>query len=173
MNKTCPPLEALSALIDDALPADARQEVLRHSAGCPACAERLAELRALHDAFLALPPPSLEVDLGARVVARLQPGVRPVVRPAVREPRRARPGERLLALLRALSPGRFAFAPIAGATASLTMGLWLGSLLLGSEEPAAHPSAGVTLAALSLFDSVPPGNLCPRADACGPTGSSR
>lgn len=169
MNSTCPPEDALSALLDDALPADAREAVLRHSASCPACAERLAELRALHEAFLALPSPSLEVDLGARVLARLQPADRS----ASRQSRRARLGERLPALLRALSPRRFAFAPIVGTAASLGLGLWLGSMLLTAEDPTAHPSAGVTLAALSLFDSVPPGNLCPRADACGATGSSR
>lgn len=32
MNSTCPPDEALSALVDDALPAEARAEVFTHSA---------------------------------------------------------------------------------------------------------------------------------------------
>lgn len=169
MNNTCPPEDALSALLDDALPADAREALLRHSASCPLCAGRLAELRALHDAFLALPAPSLEVDLGARVVARLQPPNRS----AAQASRRARTGQRLLALLGALSPRRLAIVPVIGTAVSLSMGLWLGGLLQGTEDPSSHPSAGTTLTAMSLFDSVPPGNLCPRADACGPTWSSR
>ncbi|MBS0512757.1 MAG: anti-sigma factor [Proteobacteria bacterium] len=172
MNRNCPSDDALSALADDALPAEARTEVLTHSARCPLCAARLAELRALHDAFLALPAVPLQVDLGARVIARLQAEAEP----AAQAPRATGWRARLLSLVRPLTAWPLALSPYAGATAALVMGVWLGGMLLQVEDPQSQawpPSANVTLVAMSLFDAVPPGNLCPRADACGPIGSSR
>jgi len=169
MNRICPPDEALSALADDALPAEARAELLAHSARCPHCAARLAEFRALHEAFLALPAVSLQLDLGARVIGRLQAEAEP----AAQAPRPRGWRARLLSLVRPLTAFPLALSPYAGAAAALVMGVWLGGMLLQVEDPASPPSANVTLAAMSLFDAVPPGNLCPRADACGPTRSSR
>ena len=43
MTSTCPPEDVLSALVDDALPPDARDTLLAHSAACPHCAAQLAE----------------------------------------------------------------------------------------------------------------------------------
>ena len=169
MNRICPSDEALSALVDDALPPEARAELLAHSARCPLCTARLVELRSLHDAFLALPPVSLPIDFGAQVIARLQAECRPAVQARRHTGWRAR----LMSLVRPLTAWPLVLSPYAGTTAALVMGLWLGGMLLEVEDPASPPSANVTLAAMSLFDSVPPGNLCPRADACGPTGSSR
>ncbi|KAI5912589.1 anti-sigma factor [Thauera sp. 2A1] len=172
MNSTCPPDEALSALVDDALPAEARAEVLTHSARCPHCAARLAEFRALHDAFLALPAVSLQVDFGARVVERLQAAAEPRVQASRHRGWRAR----LRSLFRPLTAFPLALSPYAGAAAALVMGVWLGGMLLqvvDSPSQPSPPSANVTLAAMSLFDAVPPGNLCPRADACGPIRSAQ
>lgn len=169
MNRNCPSDDALSALVDEALPAQASAQLLIHSRDCPHCSARLAELRALHAAFIALPPVSLQVDLGAQVISRL----RAEGRPALQAGRHTGWRARLMSLVRPLTAGPLAWSPYAGTAAALVMGLWLGGLLLEVEDPASPPSANVTLAAMSLFDSVPPGNLCPRANACGPTGSSR
>lgn len=172
MTSTCPPADALSALIDDALPPAARDKVLAHSAACPHCAAQLAELRALHDAFQDLPPMPVGVDLGARVIARLQAESAPAARRSPAPPR-ARWLAALVGLFEPVLAWRAAFVPLVGTTAALGLGVLLGGMLL-TEEPATPGRApNVTLAAMSLFNPVPPGNLCPRADACGTTGNSR
>ena len=172
MTSTCPPADALSALIDDALPPAARDKVLAHSAACPLCAAQLAELRALHEAFQDLPATALGFDLGARVIERLQaeaPGA------ASRQPLRARP--HWLASIKGffidLPAWRAALVPLVGTTAALGFGVVLGGMLLIEDEAMPSGSPSATLVAMSLFDPVPPGNLCPRADACAPKGSSR
>ena len=164
MTRICPPADTLSALVDDALPPDVRDALLAHSAACPHCAAQLAELRALHDAFQDLPPMPVGVDLGARVIARLH------AEPA---PPRARWLEVLVGLFKPVLTWRGAFVPLVGTTAALGLGVLLGGMLLTEEPAMPGRSPNVTLAAMSLFDPVPPGNLCPRADACAPKGSPR
>lgn len=170
MTSTCPPADALSALVDDALPPAVRDALLAHSAACPLCAAQLAELRALHEAFQALPATPLGFDLGARVIARLQADA-PAA--ALRPPRRAHWLASIKGFFTDVPAWRAALVPLVGTTAALAFGVVLGGMLLIEDEamPSAAPSA--TLVAMSLFDAVPPGNLCPRADACAPKGSPR
>ena len=170
MTRTCPPAAALSALVDDALPPAARDKVLAHSAACPHCAAQLAELRALHEAFQALPATPLGFDLGARVIAHLQadaPGAAPP--PPLRPHWRAS----IKGFFTHLLAWRDVLVPLVGTTAALGFGVVLGGMLLIEDEAMPSGSPSVTLVAMSLFDAVPPGNLCPRADACAPKGSLR
>lgn len=171
MTSTCPPADALSALVDDALPPAVRDALLAHSAACPHCAAQLAEMRALHEAFQALPATPLGFDLGARVVARLQADA-PAAAP-LRPPPRAHGLASIKRFFPDVPAWRAALVPLVGTTAALAFGVVLGSMLLieGEAMPSGAPSA--TLVAMSLFDAVPPGNLCPRADACAPKGSPR
>ncbi len=171
MTSTCPPADALSALIDDALPPAGRDKVLAHSAACPHCAAQLAELRALHEAFRDLPATVLGFDLGARVIERLQAEAPAAVS------RRPPPRPHWLASIKRffadLPAWRAALVPLVGTTAALGFGVVLGGMLLIEDEAMPSGSPSATLVAMSLFDPVPPGNLCPRADACAPKGSSR
>lgn len=170
MTSTCPSADALSALVDDALPPAVRDALLAHSAACPHCAAQLAELRALHKAFQDLPATSLGFDLGARVIERLQAEA-----PAAAS--RPPPQPHWLASIKGFfTPAlawRAALVPLVGTTAALGFGVVLGGMLLSEEEAMPSGSPSATLVAMSLFDPVPPGNLCPRADACAPKGSSR
>lgn len=170
MTSTCPPADALSALVNDALPPGARDALLAHSATCPHCAAQIAELRALHEAFQVLPATPLGFDLGARVIAQLQvdapaAGAAPLLRP------------HWLASIKRfftdLPIWRAALVPLVGTAAALGFGVVLGGMLLIEDEAMPSASSGATLVAMSLFEAVPPGNLCPRADACAPKGSSR
>lgn len=170
MTSNCPPADALSALVDDALPPAAREALLAHSAACSHCAAQLAELRALHDAFQALPATPLGFDLGTRVIAHLQADAPAVAR---RSPPRPRWREFLKGVFAPVLAWRDAVVPLVGTTAALGFGVVLGGMLLMEEEAMPTGSPSVTLVAMSLFDAVPPGNLCPRADACAPTGSLR
>ena len=170
MTSTCPPADALSALIDDALPPAARDKVLAHSAACPLCAAQLAELRALHEAFQDLPATALGFDLGARVIERLQaeaPGA--ASRPPLREHWLAS----IKGFFTPVLAWRAGLVPLVGTTAALGFGVVLGGMLLIEDEAMPSGSPSATLVAMSLFDPVPPGNLCPRADACALKGSSR
>ena len=171
MTSTCPPADALSALIDDALPPAARDKVLAHSAACPLCAAQLAELRALHEAFQDLPATALGFDLGARVIERLQAEAPAAV--SRRPPPRPHWLTSIKRFFTDLPAWRAAFVPLFGTTAALGLGVLLGGMLLTEESAMPGREPNVTLAAMSLFDPVPPGNLCPRADACGTTGNSR
>ena len=170
MTSTCPPADALSALIDDALPPAARDKVLAHSAACPLCAAQLAELRALHEAFRDLPATALGFDLGARVIERLQADA-PAA--ASRPPRRGLWLASIKGFFTPVLAWRAALVPLIGTTAALGFGVVLGGMLLIEDEAMPSGSPSATLVAMSLFDPVPPGNLCPRADACAPKGSSR
>ena len=165
----CPADEALSALVDAALPSEAGAGLLAHCAGCPRCTRRLAELRALSDAFAALPAIRLEVDLAAQLVDRLQAGAPAAARKRGQGPWWVRWMDRI----RPPTSWRFAFSPFAGSVAAVGLGLWLGGMLMELEEPLLPPAANTTLAAMSVFGSVPPGNLCPRAGACGASGNAR
>ena len=174
MNSSCPPGpcpadEALSALADAALPSEAGTGLIAHCAGCPRCTRRLAELRALRDAFAALPAIRLEVDLAAQLVDRLQAGASPSARKHASGPWWVCWVDRL----RPPMPWRLGLSQFAGSAAAVGLGLWLGGLLMELEAPRSPPAANTTLAAMSVFGSVPPGNLCPRAGACGASGSAR
>lgn len=139
---TCPRIEDLSALADDALTAREQAALRQHLHSCPVCRRQLQAFEALRRELLALPSPTLGFDLAAQLLDRL--------------PRRAaRPRRRAWGL-----PGWMP-AGLAGA-AALACGLWLGGLLLG---------AGATIsvsgpAMVRVFDPVPPGGLCAAADIC-------
>lgn len=145
MTDPCPDLETLSALADGALLASADATARAHVARCPACAARLAELKALSETLQRLPCESLGFDLGARIEARLPARPQPVPR------RRWRVGWPSL-------------VPLAGAAAALVLGLRLGASLVPTDPAQTAPSPAVQ--AMSVFDVVPPGNLCPRPHAC-------
>lgn len=165
----CPPDETLSALVDADASSEAGAALLAHCAACPRCTRRLAELHALREAFAALPEIRLEVDLGARLVARLQADASPALRSHRRRPWWGRWMDRI----RPPAPWRFAFSPMAGSVVAIGLGLWLGGMLTGLERPMPPAAADMTLAAMRVFGSVPPGNLCPRAGACGASGNVR
>ncbi|KAA3653317.1 MAG: zf-HC2 domain-containing protein [Proteobacteria bacterium] len=145
MTEACPDHEALSALADGVLLASAEEGVRTHVARCPACAARLVELQALSEALRGLPRESLGFDLGARIESRLPARAQPTPQ------RRWRLGWRSL-------------VPLAGAAAALVLGLRLGVSLVsaGPVQTAVLPA----VQAMSVFDAVPPGNLCPRPHAC-------
>ena len=126
-------------------------------------------MRALRDAFAALPAIRLEVDLAAQLVDRLQAGATPAARKRRQSPWWVRWVDRI----RPPTPWRFGLSPFAGSVAAVGLGLWLGGLLMELEAPRSPPAANTTLAAMSVFGAVPPGNLCPRAGACGASGSTR
>lgn len=145
MTDACPSPDTLSALADGALTAAQADAARHHVARCPRCAMQLAELRRLSEAFDALPPTPLGFDLGARLEARLPPR---------RQPAAPRPWWR----------GWPSLLPLAGATAALVLGLRLGASLVGAD--AAPAAVAPVVLSMSVFDAVPPGNLCPRPHAC-------
>lgn len=64
--------DTFNELLDDALTPALREQAEAHLVACPACADRLAQLRALFADLDALPDAVLEVDLAPAVVARLE-----------------------------------------------------------------------------------------------------
>lgn len=165
MTRSCPPPDTLSALADDALTPGIREDVLAHVSACPCCSAKLEDLRALRAAFGSLPPTPLGTDLATALLPRLAatahtPDEMP--RPPARGPVTRLAGWK--DFLRAI------LAPSAASAAALGLGLQLGAILLAppTPQPVAQP---VVLTAMSLFGSMPPGNLCPRPDACNPTGN--
>ncbi|TVO58513.1 MAG: zf-HC2 domain-containing protein [Denitromonas halophila] len=143
MTETCLDLETLSALVDGALTTTAEREARAHVACCPACGLRLNEMRQLSEDFHVLPPTPLGFDLGARIETRL--------------PSRPAPRRRLWG-------GWSSLVALAGAAAALVLGLRLGMSLV-SDDVGREATSPVVLA-MSVFDAVPPGNLCPRPEAC-------
>lgn len=154
-TETCPRFDALSALVDDALPAVERQGALAHVERCPVCAAALAELRALGARFAALPPQRLGYDLGAVIEARLAaearatPGVAP--HPA-RHPSLPDRWRRWLA--------GFAVSAASGA-AALVVGLYLGAHLFVPPQPE-RPR----IAMMAVFGTMPPGSVCAAYGPC-------
>lgn len=177
MTETCPSEDTLSALADIELAgaeraADGCAAVQAHCARCPQCAARLGTLRALHAAFDALPPLAPDVDLSRQVLARIEAERR---RPAPSPSLPAQTGwqPRLREFARLLSNWPNATLPYAGAGAAVLIGLWLGGMLLQGND-AQQPSAPTgMLLAMSVFDAIPPGNLCPPARTCGATGNAQ
>lgn len=138
-----PDLPQLSAYLDDELTAQARQRMATHLAGCPLCAARLAELQSLSARLRSLPHEALGFDLATVIEARLGAVPRPA---APRRPHAA-----------------LGWWPVAlGAALSLTLGSLMGTALMGSAGAVHTPR----VAAMRVFDSVPPGNLCFGFDAC-------
>jgi anti-sigma factor RsiW len=132
-------MEALSALVDDALADPARAEIESHLAGCPRCAAALADLHALHARFAALPGLRVGFDLVPVIEDRIRAAERPP------RPRRMRKGARWWQVLPAAL----------GTAVALSAGAYLGSALV-----VAGPGAGQAAIEMSAFDTVPPGGIC-------------
>lgn len=142
-----PDLPELSAYLDDELEARERQRVATHLAVCPVCAARFAELKSLSANFKAMPQESLDFDLAAVIEGRLTASPRPSTARHKRN--------------------WFRQWPIAiGAAASIAAGGFMGSML------AAGGAADTPrIAALRVFDTMPPGSLCVGLESCYVKGS--
>lgn len=135
-------LAELSAYLDGELDAAAQQRVTTHLMACPACAARLAGLQALAAGFRALPEEKLGFDLAGVIEGRLAAA-----------PRRPAPGRR--------RDWRTGWPLAVGAAASIAAGVFMGSTLV-TGGAATTPR----MAALRVFDTMPPGNLCIGLDSC-------
>ncbi|HET9043081.1 MAG TPA: zf-HC2 domain-containing protein [Burkholderiales bacterium] len=138
-HEACPRIEALSALVDDALAGPERAAIEAHAAICPVCGASLARLNELLAGFAALPAPRVGFDLAPAVAARIRAATRP-----------ARPAR----------PARQAWwqgLPVAlGTAAALGAGAFLGVFLVaGGGVAAVRPAVE-----MSAFGTVPPGGLC-------------
>lgn len=138
----------LSAYLDGELDGPTQRETEIHLAMCPSCAARLAELRALSTAFDALPQDTLGFDLAGVIVGRLAAAPRPP---------QTKPASRWWGLL----------PTSLGAAAALTLGIGMGSILIGGG--AAMPR----MVAMSVFDALPPGGLCLGPDTCYSKGARK
>lgn len=172
MAHACPTEDSLSALADAELSADASAAVLAHCAICPQCAARLDELRALQLAFTALPPLAPAVDLSAQIIARIQAEQRRSAAPA-QIPLQAGWRQRLRAFLQGLENWATGPLPYAGSAAAIITGLWLGGMLPQIDNAPGRSIPNGMMVAMSVFDSVPPGNLCPPASNCTAFGNAR
>lgn len=66
--------ERISALVDEALPADARDRALVHIAGCDQCRLEVESSRLLKARLSVLPAPQVPAALTARLLAMSEPG---------------------------------------------------------------------------------------------------
>jgi anti-sigma factor RsiW len=90
MTAPCPDKEPmLHALLDGELDAANASALETHLAACPACAQRLDTLRALHERLAELPPTPAPEALKSRIEAMIGREAKSAAR---REPRAARPG---------------------------------------------------------------------------------
>jgi anti-sigma factor RsiW len=140
-QEECPRIEALSALVDGALAAPARAEIVSHAAGCSVCGAVLARLNGLRADFAALPAPRVGFDLSPAIEERIRAAVRP--RGASRP---ARPRMRWWQ----------AFPAAVGTAAALGAGAYLGAFLVAGAGAATMRPA----IEMSAFGTVPPGGLC-------------
>lgn len=135
----------LSAYLDAELDAVERLRVECHLVACPLCSARLADFSALSADFAQLRHESLGVNLEGVIVGRLSAAV----------PSR----------LQAPSPGWRSRLPLGfGVAASLALGIAMGAILF---------SGGALLprvTAMSVFDPIPPGSLCPDPGYCNANG---
>lgn len=155
MTEACPRTLALSALIDGELAPPERSLVLEHVAACHSCGPALAELQALRSEFRALPQAQLGFDLGVVIEHRLRSAPSTGRAGAHRRPTAWWPW----------------LLPLGSAAAALVMGLQLGDRLLGlAGERAGPPPLMLTM---TVFDPMPPGNLCLPATACSPGSHAR
>ena len=155
-DEACPRVEALSALVDDALSEPERLALMAHVQRCPSCAPVWDTMRALRAQFAALPDPAGAFDLAPEIDRRIStPAPDRPSRPAPADAR-ARRRWRDLALL----------AP--GGAAALALGIWLGASLM---PYAALSHADASAAQMAVFSSMPPGAMCLAPGSCG--GPSR
>ena len=140
----CPRSTQISALIDDELAGNARDEIASHATACPLCGAMLRDMTELHLALRPLAATQLGVDLAPRVEQRISPRHRPT---------RASPANRWW--------HGWQFAPSGLAAAGmLAVGVYIGALLAGGSAVAMQPIA------MAAFDSIPPGSLCLGAASC-------
>jgi anti-sigma factor RsiW len=138
----------LSAYFDAELGAAAHRRVAAHLAACPRCAARCAEFAALSADFARLPQESLGCDLAGVIAGRLVAAAPPRPRPS--------------------ASGWRGLLPLGiGAAASVALGIAMGAALFGGG--AALPR----VAAMSVFDPIPPGGLCPGLNACYARGADK
>jgi anti-sigma factor RsiW len=136
-----PDMQALSAYLDgESDPLESRC-IATHLAVCPRCATVVRDLQAISQGLRALVPEQPPVDLTARVSVLLD-SPRPTRQRPARWPKR--------------------LPVVAGAAASLLFGVLIGSAL--PPEPPA--SAALSLNALAVLGSAPPGALCARPESC-------
>lgn len=143
MNEPCPRMNGLSGYVDSMLPPDERAELEAHLGACPVCGAALAELRALHATFRALPEERLSYNMGAVILGRLPAA------PFRGESSRRRSLQQIVPLS-------------LGAAAALAAGVYLGGTLIGAAAVAPAPR----VAAMAVFDALPPGALCSGDPAC-------
>ncbi|MBI4292771.1 MAG: zf-HC2 domain-containing protein [Betaproteobacteria bacterium] len=141
----CPRTEQLSALIDEELQARPREEIESHAAICPVCGSMLRELTELRLALRPLGEARPGVDLAPLISPRLAPRATP--RPAKSD----KPWWNVWQLL----PSGLA------AAGTLTAGVYLGAVLGGGATVSATP-----LAAMAVFDPIPPGGICVGLQSC-------
>ena len=147
MSEPCPAFEDLSAYLDGQLRPRAHARLAAHLAACPACAASLAELRALHTDFQALPDERLGFDLAQVIRGRIE--ALPPRTQAGRAPR-----------WRRLVPAGI------GAAASVSIGLALGMSLT------APVAVAPAISRIEVFAPIAPGGLCPGMRSCWRPGAS-
>ena len=136
-----PDLPELSAYLDGELDAVDRGRIAIHLANCSACAAHLTELQALSSGIRALPEEKLGFDLAGVIEGRL------AAAPQMRAPRRR---------------DWWTGLPVAvGAAASIAAGVFMGSALVTGGVATAP-----RMAALHVFDTMPPGSLCIGLESC-------
>ncbi len=142
-----PDLPELSAYLDGELDAGERRRIAAHLSACATCAAYFAKLQALSSGFKALPEDKLGFDLAGVIEGHLANAPRP---PAARRRR-----DWWLGL------------PVAvGAAASIAAGVLMGSTLV-----AGGAAMAPRMAALRVFDAMPPGSLCIGHESCYVAGS--
>lgn len=143
-----PDMTALSAYLDGELGGSERRQMDAHLAACAQCTARLAALQTLAADFDRLPQEKLGFDLAGIIEGRLAAAPRPQGKP---------PAARWWGLL-----------PVSlGAAASLALGIGMGTALFGGA--AAMPR----VAAMSVFDTLPPGGLCLGPESCYSKGARK
>ena len=147
----CPRTVELSALVDEALAGPEREAIAGHAAACVLCGTMLHDLSEQRALFRSLPDERLEVDIAARIDARLAPRDQPrdQLQAQPRRPAAERKGWRTWQLF----PSGLAGAAV------LAGGLYLGALLTGG-------AVAMRPAAMAAFDPVPPGGLCVGLKSC-------
>lgn len=140
MNEHRPDMIELSAYLDGELDPAGQQRVAVHLVNCAVCTAELDALRHLAADFRRLPGESLGFDLAGVIEGRLAATPRP-------RPERDKP--RWVGLL-----------PVSvGGAASIACGIAMGFSLFGG-------TAAPRIAAMSVFDTMPPGSLCLGLDSC-------
>lgn len=141
----CPRSAQISALIDDELAGDARDEIESHAAACPVCGAMLEDMTGLRSTLRPLAATRLDFDLAPRIEQRLAPR---------RRPQRAAPARNWWHGWQ-LAPAGLAAAGV------LAAGIYFGALLTGGSGAVATQSI-----AMAAFNPIPPGSLCLGAASC-------